>query len=367
MKSKLIFVVYILLPTLLNMCSTPSSEIESFSIENEGILKGFDARNLEPIDTYKVGDIDASYAVDENGSFSYSIPIKVIPGRVGMEPKLSISYNNNIPNGFLGVGWQLGGVSSIIRVRSAKAVGDKIDPLDFDEHDRFNLDGEPLIAVDGNYHDDQTEYFTEQRNFSKIVGIGSNRLLTKNFIVKTKSGLTMNYGDLNGSSYGISEDSVVIYSVNKIKDTNDNNIQFFYDNDNQHLISKISYTHHKAGSAFAEVRFNWMDRTDKEKTFVYGQESIYSKLLESIEVIYTGGNSEEMFRKYVFKYSQDKISLLSKLESITEFGRDKAKKIPSFFEWEDTESEVKLFKKSEFETSISLDKKMTSTLMENLT
>ena len=41
------------------------------------------------------------------GRFSYSIPIKVVPGRQGAQPKLAIRYNSASGNGWCGVGWTL--------------------------------------------------------------------------------------------------------------------------------------------------------------------------------------------------------------------------------------------------------------------
>lgn len=41
------------------------------------------------------------------GSAQVSYPIELPPGRQGMEPKLNLSYNSSVGNGWVGVGWQL--------------------------------------------------------------------------------------------------------------------------------------------------------------------------------------------------------------------------------------------------------------------
>ena len=41
------------------------------------------------------------------GRFTYSIPIKVAPGRQGSEPKLALNYSSAVGNGWCGVGWTL--------------------------------------------------------------------------------------------------------------------------------------------------------------------------------------------------------------------------------------------------------------------
>ncbi|MGD9213104.1 MAG: SpvB/TcaC N-terminal domain-containing protein, partial [Desulfobacteraceae bacterium] len=52
-----------------------------------------------------------SYNVPEfaplNGSVRHVIPLTVPPGRNGIQPKLSLTYDNTIENGLLGVGWKL--------------------------------------------------------------------------------------------------------------------------------------------------------------------------------------------------------------------------------------------------------------------
>jgi hypothetical protein len=42
-----------------------------------------------------------------NGAFSYSVPINVPPGRLGIAPKLNLDYNSQRGTGWLGVGWGL--------------------------------------------------------------------------------------------------------------------------------------------------------------------------------------------------------------------------------------------------------------------
>lgn len=60
-----------------------------------------------------VGSTPAEFNVS-GGSASYSIPIQVAPGRGGMQPDLSLNYTGG-GNGVLGVGWSLGGLSSVHR------------------------------------------------------------------------------------------------------------------------------------------------------------------------------------------------------------------------------------------------------------
>ncbi|KAF2469533.1 uncharacterized protein BDR25DRAFT_304311 [Lindgomyces ingoldianus] len=54
----------------------------------------------------------------ETGKGSVSIPIGVPPGRAGMDPKLSLTYNSGAGNGEFGLGWSLQGRGIISRKTS---------------------------------------------------------------------------------------------------------------------------------------------------------------------------------------------------------------------------------------------------------
>ncbi len=49
------------------------------------------------------------------GQASYQIPIDLPPGRNGIRPKVSLSYNSQSGNGIAGVGWSLNAGSAISR------------------------------------------------------------------------------------------------------------------------------------------------------------------------------------------------------------------------------------------------------------
>src|SRR5262245_31287398 len=62
-----------------------------------------------------VGRTPGSASVTQSGAFSYHIPIWAPPGPGGIQPNLSLEYNSQAGNGPLGVGWSLGGLSSLTR------------------------------------------------------------------------------------------------------------------------------------------------------------------------------------------------------------------------------------------------------------
>ena len=98
-----------------------------------------------------VGALKGSLSVGGDGSSNYSVPIDIPKGTAGIEPKISLGYASGGGNGMLGVGWNLAGLQRITRGPSSIAKDGAYDPMDFDESDRFFLDGERLVCVAGTY------------------------------------------------------------------------------------------------------------------------------------------------------------------------------------------------------------------------
>ena len=65
----------------------------------------------------EVGSASGSFRVDESGQTSYQMPIATAPATGGMAPEMSISYNSGSQDGYLGVGFQISGLSAITRCR----------------------------------------------------------------------------------------------------------------------------------------------------------------------------------------------------------------------------------------------------------
>ena len=122
-----------------------------------------------------VGIIDGSFSVNSNGAAVYSIPIKVPPGIRGIEPQLSVTYNSQAGSGLLGVGWSLSGLSAIQRCPATEAQDGFIDPVDYDSLDRFCLDGQRLMSVQGTDGADGTVYHTERETWTRVKSLGAVR------------------------------------------------------------------------------------------------------------------------------------------------------------------------------------------------
>jgi RHS repeat-associated protein len=133
------------------------------------------------------------------GAATYTVPIQVPPGTAGMAPSLSLNYNSQASNGLMGVGWSLGGLSSITRCPQTVAQDGVPLGITRTNTDRFCLDGQRLMTAittggttAGAYGAHLTEYRTEIESFSKIISY-SDPFGPYAFKVYTKSGIEMNY------------------------------------------------------------------------------------------------------------------------------------------------------------------------------
>ncbi len=165
--------------------------------------------------------------VSAGGVATHSIPIVVPRGTAGVQPNLALTYNSQGENSLLGIGWSVGGMPIINRCPRTVAQDGFRGGVNYDTNDRFCLDGQRLMAISGNYGADNSEYRTEIDNFLTItaktaVGIAGPAY----FIVKTKSGETMEFGGNEISQEGRIEaqgkNTVRVWALSKVSDTKGN-------------------------------------------------------------------------------------------------------------------------------------------------
>lgn len=147
--------------------------------------------SLVPADP--VGYLDGSSAVTPTGEYTYTVPIAVPPGRAGMEPSLALSYSSRGGDGLAGVGWSLSGLSEIRRCGRSLATEGEVDGIDFDNTDRFCLDGQKLVAISGPYGLTGAEYRTERDPFARIFSYGGAPGSPDSFEVRRKDGRIARY------------------------------------------------------------------------------------------------------------------------------------------------------------------------------
>ena len=300
------------------------------------------------------GFTSGAFTVDEKGSANYDLPIVTAPGSGGFSPAVSLSYNSQLPNGVLGVGWQISGLSSITRCAGTREQ-DGLEGnrgITMTSEDRFCLDGQRLMVVEGAYGSEGAEYRTETDGFARIVSHGTAGSGPRSFRVW--------HADGSVSEYGMSEDSrletrqadpagtVLSWARNRSQDSSGNYVDFVYHETSgfavEHTIDAIRYTGNlRAGTApYAEIRFAYRDeRADISESFVSGEWFSRRRLLERVDSVARVRASDASFqplRSYFITYGQDGFGRKT-LESIEECNAPQRQYCfsPLVFEWLKTE------------------------------
>jgi hypothetical protein len=236
------------------------------------------------------GKIPGQFGVSPSGAATYSIPIQVPPGIAGMQPKLSLDYNSQGGNGLMGMGWSLGGLSAITRCPRTMAQDGVRGGVNHDWSDRFCLDGQRLMLVDANgvnisnqalYGGGGTQYRTEFESFNQITAYGMLGSGPAYFIVKTKAGLTMLYGNTGDSVTITATGTRTSWGLTTITDIRGNQLNITYSPDHSNGMTypiQIDY----AGNA---VKFDYgpSARPDAITAYQAGSKTTLWLRLKAIE------------------------------------------------------------------------------------
>ena len=147
------------------------------------------------VKTAAFGRLEGSSGVSYR-AFSYSLPLKVPEGVGGVTPVLSLNYSSQGGNGPMGVGWSLGGATSVIkrckRTVSSHGVATSLSDASGTLLDTgpFCLDGMLLVPIS---QDGTTVTFkTEREDFSRIRYFGTAG--SGYFDVEKRDGRVLTYG-----------------------------------------------------------------------------------------------------------------------------------------------------------------------------
>jgi len=268
----------------------------------------------------------------EQGALNYKVDLQLPPGIAGVVPKLSLLYNSNGGNGYLGQGWNLSGLSSINRCGSTVAEDGKDRVISLDEGDHYCMDGQRLVAVNGEEGGIGTEYRTKVESFTKIISYGGETGNPEKFKVWTRSGDIYEYGFTPDSKF-IHEGKHVSWKLNKIKDAlesnTDNSIDFIYDN---HAISSVVYA-----KGINRINFVYDNsRLDITHSNFLGEVITQDRSLASIDILV----NEVTDRQYIFEYlAQSTPPDKLKLKSIKECKEGECLE-PLSFSWDKNDQDA---------------------------
>jgi RHS repeat-associated protein len=303
-------------------------------------------------------DTKGELQISNSGTATYKVPIALPPGIRDVAPQLALTYSGSSVQGMAGMGWNLVGISSISRVSSSINIDGLIDPVDFDNLDRFALDGQRLLAKTGNYGAVGTTYQTENYTNLKIESSGTltNRALEDCFNMgigpdgqpvydcsqplNLQSPASFIVTSVDGSKayYGGTTDSrgLMNWMINRWIDPQGNYIDYTYETENNtQRIIKISWGNNTNLATNYEntIVFTYKARLRSEYSYLnYNNIKIEVNKILSFITVTTGGQT---FRTYELKH-QDLSGNYQRIETITEKNGAGESANPIIFNYDDS-------------------------------
>ena len=148
-----------------------------------------------------VGEIPYDFNV-VSGDSVFNLPISIGKGVNKLEPKnLALQYKSSLSSsdGLLGLGWNLGGLSTIERCFKDYSHDGRFDKIRYNYEDKFCLDNQRLVLVNGSYGHENSEYRTEMENNDLIVAYGKQGLGPRYFKVHSSDNRILTYGFENSA------------------------------------------------------------------------------------------------------------------------------------------------------------------------
>ncbi|AUX48453.1 hypothetical protein SOCE26_099870 [Sorangium cellulosum] len=241
------------------------------------------------------------------GTARLSFPIEVPPGRQGIEPELAVTYESELGNGWLGVGWdlRLSAIEIDTRFGVPRYTGDEL----------YALDGQMLRTIPG--QPGRYERRVEGA-FDRIERVGTDPK-NHHWVVTDKHGTRYTYGQSAGARLADPSGAAGTFrwGLELVEDTFGNRMRVAYFKDApdgagwvQLYPARIDYTEHTTGLPAAHYHVDFIlddgaQRRDVLSSARAGFEVRTMRRLERIDV--TMGQvpgAEEVIRSYHFTYGE---------------------------------------------------------------
>lgn len=291
---------YTLTILLIVLCRLLVAQPQNFGYSVKPDLSSCTPNSTEPI--------QGSFTVGEMGNATYSVPIAVPQGVNNLQPSLSLCYNSMSGNGICGLGFNLAGLSTIVRV-SGNLFYDNCtaDKVVNSNYWAMALDGQRLITLNN------STFYIENDPLSKGYFIDG----TESIIID-KEGCKYKYDKIFYKTD--------VYYLRYISDSYGNKITYsYYLQDNYAYISNIQYGD---GAGKTEIKFEYETRDDV--VYFFNNASGKIKLrLHQIEVV----KNNNLFKKYLLHYMMN--NGVSVMNMIKEQFDDLIVKNPIYLAWGD--------------------------------
>ena len=303
-------------------------------------------------------DTAGELSVGNSGTPTYKVPIALPPGIKDVAPQVALVYGGASVQGTAGAGWSIVGISSISRESSRIDLDGQIDVVDFDDLDRFSLDGQRLMLKSDSpatYGKAGATYQTENYSNLKIESAGSfayagltNPSGPLTFTVTFPDGTQAIYGNAT-TARGLSE-----WMITRWIDAQGNFIDYTYETENNAIrIKTITWGKNinKATNYQNKIDFVYKNRARSEYSYLNGIKIATTKILDYVEVFTsTSANVWERFRKYQLTY-QTISGNYQRVQQIQEFNASNEATNPITFEYNNTEDGFSNFTYSQSETN----------------
>ncbi len=259
--------------------------------------------------------VDPSLRISPNeysGAFTYDFPLRLPPGRYGLQPQLSLSYSsaNTDSGNIVGYGWDV----SIPKIERLSRYG--TDDL-YDRHDfTSSLSGEleDISLTDSTHGDfgakvDDGSFLTYEYGTDEV------------WTVTDKSGKVYTFGSTSEARVEDPNDSTHVFSwyLSEIRDTNDNIITYTYEKGGDRVYPlNINYTGHDTDAGLFDVVFVREARDDVFTSSATGFETVTDERINEIEIQVDGVTNWS----YLLDYSAGDNGSRSLLASITETDKE---------------------------------------------
>lgn len=279
------------------------------------------------------GTLPGDLNVGEDGAATYAIPIVVPPGTAGMMPELSLNYSSNGSNAMAGLGWSLGGLSTLHRCPKTIAQDGVAGRISFDSADRLCLDGQRLLLANGSnpgadqnsrdlaYWAAAAQYRTEIEGFSRVSRYSNG------YKVEDKNGRIRYYG-IDGGNFiaaqGRSDGQRLLWALDRVEDRSGNYMTLGYSLDSasgEYVPAQINYGGNSNAKTTPDlaVRFLYEGRNDAQTQYMGGSRNDLRRRLTHIQTFTdtaadgTGGTAA---RDYTIQYVESASSGRSLVDSV---------------------------------------------------
>ncbi|MDQ1813289.1 polymorphic toxin-type HINT domain-containing protein [Massilia sp. CCM 9210] len=280
------------------------------------------------------GTLPGSLTVGKSGNAEYVVPLAVPPGTGGMAPSLTLNYSSEGSNGMLGLGWSLGGLTTINRCPKTIAQDGVPGRISFDNADRLCINGQRLVrsdganpgsdvaAIDAAYWAAGAQYRTELESFSRFT-----RLPNGGFLMEAKDGLKHYYGTSPDNAIAQPNgkaEQPLLWALARTEDRHSNYMTVEYNQDavtGEYTPKQIRYGANSAAgqSANLAVRFAYEPRTDAQIQYIGGgRNDLRSRLtvVSTFTSTAADGSGGSLVRDHRLNYTHSVNSGRSMLESM---------------------------------------------------